>query len=98
MGHGFVKHRLVLHLAVMDKWFKRVREYKFFRTQERGQHMVVQIKEFTQFAGETLGVLEILHPQRTPRNFVFISRTNASPCGANFFRATLFTGSFACNI
>ena len=60
--------------------------------------MVVQIKQFTQFSGEALRVFQVLDAQSASRNFVFISWANAAPCGTNFFRAPLFTGSFTCNI
>ena len=47
MVHGFIEDSLELHLALADERLESIGENKFVRTQERGQHMVVQVKEFT---------------------------------------------------
>ena len=93
--HGFVIHRLKLHLSVGHVGLQAVTEVELFGVQKSGQHMVVQGQKFTQLAGKAFGVLQVLHPQGASRNFVFISRANAASCGANFFGPALLAGSFS---
>ena len=47
MVHGFIKDSLELNLALAYERLESIGENKFVRTQEGGQHMVVQVKEIT---------------------------------------------------
>ena len=93
--HGFVIHRLKLHLPVGHVGLQTIAKIEFLGAQKSGQHMVVQGQQLTQLAGKAIGVLQVLHPQGAACNFVFISRANAASCGANFFRTTLLAGGFS---
>ena len=60
--------------------------------------MIVQIEQLMEFARKSLWILEILHPQRATRNFVFVSGSDAATSGANLGIATLFAGCLASHI
>ena len=59
------------------------------------QRMVVQRHQLLQLGGETPGVLEVLHPQRAPRDLVFVSGSNALAGGSNLAGAAAFAQRLA---
>ncbi|MCY1204318.1 hypothetical protein D9M72_158440 [compost metagenome] len=82
--HG-VAHGLVEHGVVVDGG----------RAQHLGQHVVVQLEQHAQLGSEALGVLQILHAQRTAGDLVFVGRADAAAGGADLLDAALFTVGLA---
>ena len=95
VAHSFGIDRLKQHFAVGHIGRKRRAKVKGGRTQVAGQHMVVQIQQFAQLGGKTLGEFQVLHAQGAPGNLVLIGRANAAPRGADFDVAAFFAGCFA---
>ena len=51
------------------------------------QHMVVVVENLFKRFCETRGISEVAQPQRAPRRFVLVTRTNATTGRADFFLA-----------
>ena len=57
------------------------------RAVQMHQLHVIQRQIGAHFFGNQLHVKQIARAHRPPRHFVFVGRTNAAPCGADFFVA-----------
>ena len=98
MGHGFGIHGIELDLAIAYVGRQLGIPLHLGRTEEGGQHVVVQCQQFAQFGGKTARVFQILHAQSAAGDFVFIGRADATACGTDFGRTGFFFGSFAGNV
>ena len=98
MTHGLGINHIKLHLAILDVRLERIAKHELCGPQVRGQHVVVQVQQFTQLGCKTLWVLQVLYAQCTTRDLVFVCRTDATTGGTDLLCSALLPGRLARHI